>query len=100
MRMMRKNNSKVQEEGFHLLLPHAEDYIGELLEAFAIERDIGLRCWLLELIGEARSEKAFDVLSENLYSSNESFRSWAIAGLKNLNSKASRKLLFEAGITI
>jgi len=65
---------------------------------FQTEKDHGLRCWLLELIGEARSEKAFDLLCEQLQSSDESLREWAIRGLRKLNTREARRALFDAGI--
>ena len=65
---------------------------------FQTEKDHGLRCWLLELIGEARSEKAFDLLCEQIQSSDESLRDWAIRGLRKLNTREARRALFDAGI--
>ena len=65
---------------------------------FQTEKDHGLRCWLLELIGEARSEKAFDLLCEQLQSSDERLRDWAIRGLRKLNTREARRALFDAGI--
>ena len=65
---------------------------------FQTEKDHGLRCWLLELIGEARSAKAFDLLREQLHSSDESMRYWAIHGLRELNTREARQALFDAGV--
>jgi hypothetical protein len=96
--MMRKHSPQTMEDGFYTLLPHAAEYIDELMAEFQTEKDHGLRCWLLELIGEARSEKAFDLLCEQLQSSDESLRNWAIRGLRNLNTKAARRALFDAGV--
>ena len=47
----------------------------------------GLECWLLELIGQARSEHAFPLLAAHLHSPDESFRGWAVTGLENLGAK-------------
>jgi hypothetical protein len=72
--------------------------VAELVTEFTEERDHGLRCWLLELIGEAKSAEAFDFLVGQLDSDDESFRYWAAVGLKVLNTKEARKLLWERGL--
>ena len=56
MRLMRKHDPQLQEDGFAMLQPIAGDVLPQLIEAFETESDRGLRCWLLELIGDARSE--------------------------------------------
>src|SRR4051812_46277625 len=96
MKMMRKRNPQTQEDGFHWLLPHANEHVHELIAEFKVENDIGLRCWLLELIGAAKSPDACGLLAEQLRSDNESLRQWAIIGLKALNTKEARTLLREA----
>lgn len=96
MWMMRRHDPAIQEDGFHALLPHAGDYIHELIREFRAETDHGLRCWLLELIGEARSDDAFDLLAEELRGPDESLRLWAIYGLEALGSKPARRLLWDA----
>lgn len=74
MQMMRSRDPQVQEDGFHWLLPHAS----ELIDAFHSEEDLGLQCWLLELVGEAKSEAAFNFLAQHFHSDPWRFRSWAI----------------------
>ena len=96
MEMMRSRDPQVQEDGFHWLLPHAPEHVGELIDAFHSEEDFGLRCWLLELVSEAKSEAAFDFLAQQLRSDQWQFRSWAIRGLRDLNSKQARSLLWDA----
>lgn len=96
--MMRKRNAQVQEEGFHWLLPHAAEFVDELMQEFQREEASGLRSWLLELIAEARSAKAFDLFRENLASGDKGLRFWAIRGLRRLNTPDARKALFDAGV--
>ena len=48
----------------------------------------GLQCWLLELIGQARSEDAFPLLAAQLHSPDESFCGWAVTGLENLGTQS------------
>jgi hypothetical protein len=97
MRLMRRHDPQAKEHGFHLLRPHAAEHLDELIAAFANERDDhGLRCWLLELIGEARSPRALPVLVEQLHSDDESLRSWAVTGLQQLHTKPARTELWKA----
>ncbi|AMV27698.1 hypothetical protein VT84_25075 [Gemmata sp. SH-PL17] len=94
--MMRKRNGQSREEGFHWLRPHASEYVRELVEEFGKESDHGLRCWLLELIGFAKSPAAFDFLAEQLRGHDERLRYWAIWALKHLETNEARTLLWHA----
>jgi hypothetical protein len=76
----------------------AKDHVPELMAEFERETDHGLRCWLLELIGEAQSVEAFDLLCGCAQSADEGFSSWAIRGLQNLDTKQSRTFLFQHGL--
>lgn len=97
MRRMRHRDPQDREDGFHLLLPHAAEHIDELIAEFAQERtDHGLRCWPLELIGQARSPKALSVLTEQLHGDDESLRYWAVRGLEQLATKPARYELWKA----
>jgi hypothetical protein len=96
MAMMRERDPQTNEDGFHWLLPHAGEHVHELIEEFSLEKDHGLRCWLLELIGSAKSPVAFEFLAEQIRSADEGFRIRAIRGLKNLGTKEARTLLWQA----
>jgi hypothetical protein len=97
MELMRRRDPQAQEDGFHLLLPHAADHVEELIAEFRQQRNShGLRCWLLELIGEARSPLALPLLVEQLYSDDESMKSWARHGLEKLDTKQARQELWKA----
>jgi HEAT repeat protein len=95
---MRSRDALKAEGAFHLLLPRAADHIEDLMGAFEHEQSHGVRCWLLELIGEARSERAFDLLRIYAASEDDAFRSWAIRGLQKLGTPAARSALFERGL--
>lgn len=95
--MMRKHNPQIQEDGFHALFPHSAEHLDELMAEFWTEKDHGLRRWLLELIGEAKSAKAFDLLCEQLQSSDDGLRNWALRGLQKLNTPEARQTLFDVG---
>jgi hypothetical protein len=96
--MMRSHNPQTQEDGFHALLPRAAEHVNELIDDFRQEPDHGLKRWLLELIGEARSVKAFDLFCEQLDSTDSSLRDRAIRGLQALGSPEARQKLFDAGV--
>ncbi|QWF79084.1 HEAT repeat domain-containing protein [Amycolatopsis sp. CA-230715] len=97
MRLMRKRDPQTAEDGFHLLRPHAAEHVDELLHEFEQERaDQGLRCWLLELIGEARSPAALPTLAAQSHSEDESLRFWAIHGLELLDTREARTALYRA----
>jgi hypothetical protein len=96
--MMRKSDGWIAEQGFHELLPRVKEHVDELMSAFETETHHGVRCWLLELIGEARSERAFDLLCEQSQSADEAFRDWAISGLRLLDNHAARRFLFDNGL--
>lgn len=97
MRLMRRHDPQSREDGFQLLLAHAEEHVEELVAEFARERDDhGLRCWLLELVGAARSPRALPLLVQQLSSEDEAFRGWAVRGLERLDTKQARAELWKA----
>lgn len=97
MAMMRKRNGQIREDGFHWLRPHAAEFVEELIAEFhAEQKEHGLRCWLLELLGEARDARAIPLLVKLLKSSDESFRTRAVAALRLIDTPESRRILFEA----
>jgi hypothetical protein len=97
MRLMRKADPQSREDGFHMLLPHASDHAEQLIAEFLAARDDhGLRCWLLELIGAARSPLALPVLVDQLNGQDEALRRWAVHGLRLLGSRQAREALWRA----
>ena len=98
MRLMRQRDAMTQEEGFHALLPHAHEHTQQLMDEFAHETDYGLRCWLLELLGEAKDPKTLPLFLEYLSGDDDMLRYWAIRGLKLLNTKEARRALWDAGV--
>ena len=97
MAMMRQRRDQLlQDDGFLWLEPRAGEFVEELMEEFKNEERIGIRGWLLELIGSAKSPLAFELLASELRSPDPVHRRWAIRGLKNLNTKEARTCLWEA----
>jgi HEAT repeat protein len=93
--MMRKHDPQVQEDGFGLVKRVAAEYVGELIVAYSDETDRGLRCWLLELLGEARSPEALPVFVEALATPDDPIRHRGEMGLEKLDTKEARTLLWE-----
>lgn len=95
MKLMRKQDPQLREDGFGLMHQIAPDHIADLITAFREESDHGLRCWLIELIGSARSVDALPFLQAQLVSADGSIRSWAMRGLEQLDMKEARRALWE-----
>jgi hypothetical protein len=93
---MRSPDTRLRTHGFDFLREHADAYVDELITEFTRERDDELRCWLLELICEARSPSALPVLAGELESDDESVRFWAIRGLEMLDTREARHELYQA----
>ncbi|WP_220502813.1 HEAT repeat domain-containing protein [Microbispora sp. H10885] len=95
MHLMRRSDPQKQEDGFHSLRPYAADHVAELIEEFRAEHeDRGLRCWLLELIAEARSPEALPLLTEVAQSEDEPLRDCALRALTLLGTKEARQVLW------
>jgi len=94
MRLMRRRDPQQAEDGFHHLRAMAADHVDELIDEFLREHDHGLRCWLLELIGDAASGKALPVLAVELHSNDEALQDWAVRGLRKLDTPQARRLLW------
>ncbi|HEU5161003.1 MAG TPA: hypothetical protein VFU43_28660 [Streptosporangiaceae bacterium] len=97
LRSMRSRDPQRREDGFDFLREHADSYVEELIAEFEGERDDhGLRCWLLELIAEARSPRALPLLAGQLAIDDESLRFWAVRGLEMLDTREAREELYRA----
>jgi hypothetical protein len=98
MRLMRKHDPMLREEGFATLSAHAGEWLPLLVAELENEqRDRGLRAWLLELIGHSGSSDALPVLARYLDDDDESLRGWAERGLRDLDTREARRLLWNAG---
>lgn len=93
MQLMRKSDTQVREDAFDFLREHADAYVDELIAEFTAEDDQGLRCWLLELIAEARSPKALGLFRDQLEGMDESLRFWAVRGLEMLDDREAEQAL-------
>jgi hypothetical protein len=101
MRMMRGQAGRVgigntAEDGFFSLQLRAGEYVRELVSEFLTEKNHGVRLYLIELISEARSPMALPVLVECLCGEEPDFWTWAMEGLRKLNTREARKALWEA----
>jgi hypothetical protein len=98
LKMMREGNPQVAEDGFHYLRPRAREHVDELLTALATETNHAMQCWLLELIGEAKSDKGFVALCAYAKSADDSLKAWAVQGLVKLNSRQAKTFLKDNGL--
>ena len=96
MQSMRDADPRVREKAFDFLREHADAYVDELIGEFAAERDPALRCWLLELVAEARSAQALEVFRGQLESPDESLQFWAVRGLEMLDTREAEQALEQA----
>jgi hypothetical protein len=93
--MMRSRDPQAMEDGFALLRNTARQHVQELLDAYGQEADYRTRFLLLELIGETRSAQAFEVLAAELLNDDEMFSSRAERGLRLLDTREARRLLWQ-----
>src|SRR5262249_43357272 len=71
----------------------AREHVDELIDEFRAERDDhGLRCWLLELIGEARSPVALPIFVAGLNGPDDALRDRARRGLELLGTSRLARL--------
>jgi hypothetical protein len=96
--MMREGNPQVAEAGYGVLAPRVKKLLPRLIAAFETEDGHGTKCWLLQLIGEARSEAAFDCWKREAQSDDGAIRSWAVRGLTKLDTQPSRDFLFQIAL--
>jgi hypothetical protein len=96
MKMMRQHDPEIKEEGYHCLLPFAHEHVPELTAAFQAETKHGLRCWLFELLGEARSPDLLPLFAEALRGEDDSLWWRALYALKLLDTKDARRLIYDA----
>jgi hypothetical protein len=96
MAMMRKRDAATQEDGFFWLKPRAGEFVPELLKEYRSETDIGLRCWLLELLAEPRAPETLDVFVEALHDGELNIQHRALVCIRTLNTPEARQVLWNA----
>jgi hypothetical protein len=97
MTMMRSRDPQAQEDGFGIVQDQVNAYVAELVDAFHLENERGLKSWLLELLASAREPSLTALFVAQLNSADESLRHWAEVGLRKLHTKEARTALFAAG---
>lgn len=76
---------------------HAEKNSNELITATRkeIERNSGIGRMLLHVVADSKLPEALPLFAELLQSPDESLHPYAVSGLKQLNIKEARRLLWE-----
>ncbi|MEV6965778.1 HEAT repeat domain-containing protein [Hamadaea sp. NPDC051192] len=95
LQQMRRRDPQTAEDGFHRLRELASEHVEDLITEFHTETEHGTRCWLLELIGDAKSELALPLLTAELHNDDESLRDWAIRGLLLLDTPEARRQVWQ-----
>lgn len=72
--MLARHDPQMQEDGFHWLLPHVDEYLDALITAFNNPENEAIQSWLLELIGHSQMVAAVELLSEQLHSDHRALR--------------------------
>jgi hypothetical protein len=92
--MRSSRDPSVREEAFWLLRSQAAELVAELRMAYEAETDHGTKCWLLELLGEAHDPSLEDLFESALNEPDESLPIWAARGLRDLDTKTARRILW------
>lgn len=96
MAMLRNKDALVQEDGYFWLLPRVDEFVEPLLAELETEDEPHMQSLILDLLGDARVVRAFPVFVRHLFSPDESVRSWAQWGLRELGqTREGRKVLWE-----
>jgi len=78
------------------LTHHAADHLEAMIAIFHAETNEWVRVMLLSAIAEASLPPALSLFVANLYSDDAHLRRWALYGLKSLDTKESRTVLWNA----
>jgi hypothetical protein len=78
---------------------HAHENAQELIRATRTEINInsGVGRILLHVVADSKLPEAFDLFAELLQSPDETLRPYGVTGLKQLDTKAARRLLWQHG---
>ena len=87
--LMRRRDPQLAQDGFQRLRGMAAEHVDRLIDEFRRETDHGVRCWLLDLIAQARSPRAHDLLTAQSHSDDDSLRDCAQQGLRLLDPQLS-----------
>lgn len=79
------------------LTAHAGENAVELIAAVHSETEEGVKVLLLAALAEAGLPEAIPVLAENLASAQDLLRHWAEVGLRKVNTKEARTILWQHG---
>ncbi len=97
MTMLRnRKDAEAQEAGYHWLLPRVGEFTEQLIAELEAERDPHMQGWILELLGEARDTRAFDLFVRHLLDPDSPVRQWAEMGLRNLGETRDGRVVLWA----
>lgn len=79
-----RKDADAQESAYLWLLPRVGEFVEPLIAELEAEPGLHMQRWILELLGEARDTRAFDIFARYLADPDSSVRQWAETGLGNL----------------
>jgi len=92
-----RKDVEAQEAAYHWLRPRVGEFVEPLIAELEAERDPHMQGWILELLGEARDTRAFDMFAQHLLNPDMLVRQWAETGLRNLGqTREVRMALWDA----
>lgn len=94
--LLRHSKGAYWEAVFGDFRTHAPELLDELIRAAQDESQADIRWMLLEIIGSTASPKALSLFATYLLDQDEKVRRWSAYGLRELNTREARKVLWEA----
>src|SRR5690349_15823244 len=98
MKLLRSKDGWTQEGAYHSLLPYASEYLDDLIAEFEKPENAKIQDWIIELIGESSSPKAFEFLRDQLFENDPENKFWVINGLIHFRPFELRQLLADLDI--
>jgi hypothetical protein len=84
------------EWGLGILRNHAAEHVEEFIEALQAPENESVRWLLLEAVGATHSDAVVPIVATYLQSSDSDLWDWAIRALREIDTKESRRALWDA----
>jgi hypothetical protein len=99
MDMLRKKGyGMTQEEGYGWLSRHVSEFLDDLIAEFDKPENAKIQDWIIELIGESSSPRAFEFLRDQLFENDPLNKYWVINGLVNFRPFELRQLIEDLAV--
>jgi hypothetical protein len=99
MELLRKKGyGMMQEEGYEWLLPRINEFLDDLIAEIDKPENAKIQDWIIELIGESTSPKAFEFLRDQLFENDPRNKFWVVNGLVSFRDFELRQALEDLDI--